>query len=372
MSKYTTELRYICETNTSHSVEGSGFNSVEEIINDSHSNIFNFDYPIFDNQYRAILEKKIIRHFYTREICEETVGLWKLRLSDTMNLIMPYYNQLYESAALVFNPFYNFDITKTGSKQDDNLASASQTETATATNSHVSDGTNAAMSGFTQSKESSKESAGKEITNSSKDESSTGSDTLTKDFTGSESKSNSEESQISATNQTDTDELAWNYFSDTPQGGVTALDNLSYLTNATKNTADNSEVQTRSETDTKSGIEASVESSTTDETRSKNASGAYTATGYKVKADDTSVTDDINFEDYKNSLDHAEQTDNKNSTKDHNRVEMAKNMIEYTEHVIGKNNTNSYSKMLLEFRKTFLNIDKMIIDELEPLFFGLW
>ena len=40
--------------------------------------------------------------------------------------------------------------------------------------------------------------------------------------------------------------------------------------------------------------------------------------------------------------------------------------------VKGKRNNLTYAEMLLKFRETFLNIDKMIIDELSDLFFNLW
>ena len=96
MSKYTTEVRYICE-NYANQTESKGYNSVQNILDNSWDKVFDFDFPIFDENYREPLCKKILKHFYTREIGEETVGLWKLRLDDRMNEIMPYYNQLYES-----------------------------------------------------------------------------------------------------------------------------------------------------------------------------------------------------------------------------------------------------------------------------------
>lgn len=108
MSNYTTELRFICET-LANKPQSEGYNSVADIILQAHKKIFNFPYPIFDENYRTPLETKIIRHFYTREICEETVGLWQLRLEARMNEIMPYYNKLYESELLKFNPFYDID-----------------------------------------------------------------------------------------------------------------------------------------------------------------------------------------------------------------------------------------------------------------------
>lgn len=108
MSRYTTELRFICEQ-YSGLEESEGYSSIDEIIDGSYKKIFDFDFPLFDEAYRETLEKKILVHFYTREICEETVGLWKLRLRDKLNLIMPYYNKLYESELIEFDPMKNID-----------------------------------------------------------------------------------------------------------------------------------------------------------------------------------------------------------------------------------------------------------------------
>lgn len=110
MSKYTTELRFICE-NFAGLDESVGYNDVEQVIANSRSQIFNFDYPIFDESYRSVLETKILKHFYTREICEETVGLWRLRLNTRMNEIMPYYNTLYEAWAKDFDVLHDVDVT---------------------------------------------------------------------------------------------------------------------------------------------------------------------------------------------------------------------------------------------------------------------
>nr|DAJ97953.1 MAG TPA: Lower collar protein [Caudoviricetes sp.] len=112
MSKYTTEVRFICET-ASGLGESKGFTDVDTIITNAIPKIFNFSFPIFDENYRTILEKKILKHFYTREICEETAGLWKLRLDTKLNEIMPYYNKLYKSEMLEFNPLYTANLTRT-------------------------------------------------------------------------------------------------------------------------------------------------------------------------------------------------------------------------------------------------------------------
>ena len=110
MSKYTTELRFVCETAVGYE-ESQGYDRVEDIIQAAIPIIFNFDFPIFDENYRNVLCTKIIKHYYTREISEETLGLWRLRLNAKMNEIMPYYNKLYEAWSNEFNPLYDTDIT---------------------------------------------------------------------------------------------------------------------------------------------------------------------------------------------------------------------------------------------------------------------
>lgn len=111
MSKYTTELRYICETEYGLK-ESAGQTKVDEILEAVAPKIFNFHFPIFDENYRLALEIKILRHFYTREIGSETVGLWKLRLEDKMNEIMPYLNKFYAMYVSDANPMYEMDYTK--------------------------------------------------------------------------------------------------------------------------------------------------------------------------------------------------------------------------------------------------------------------
>lgn len=112
MSKYTTELKTICE-NYAMCERFTGASNVENIIEKSRGKIFDFYYPIFDSDYKRVLESKILKHYYTREIGLETVGLWKLKLNTKLNEIMPYYNQLYKSELLEFNPFFDVDLTRT-------------------------------------------------------------------------------------------------------------------------------------------------------------------------------------------------------------------------------------------------------------------
>lgn len=192
MSKYTTELRYICEAEAGLR-ESVGYSKIKDVIAKAIPKIFDFDFPIFDENYRNVLETKILKHYYTREIGLETYGLWKLKLDTKLNEIMPFYNQLYKSALLEFNPLYEVDYIKTGNRDSngtrDNTENNSETydESADINESHDENTTNSIDS------------------------------TLTK-----------------GTTTTTT-----NYFSDTPQGAISNVIDGTYLTNATYNAVGN-------------------------------------------------------------------------------------------------------------------------------------
>lgn len=139
MSKYTTEVRFICENSAGLS-ESEGADNVDSILDKCWNKVFNFDFPIFDENYRQILCRKILKHYYTREIAHETVGRWKLALNAKLNEIMPYYNQLYKSELLEFNPFYDVDLTRSREGSGTSNKTSNNTETNIGTSKNVSSG----------------------------------------------------------------------------------------------------------------------------------------------------------------------------------------------------------------------------------------
>lgn len=139
MSKYTTEVRFICENSAGLS-ESKGADNVDSILDMCWNKIFNFDFPIFDENYRQVLCRKILKHYYTREIAHETVGRWKLALNAKLNEIMPYYNQLYKSELLEFNPFYDVDLTRSREGSGTSNKTSNNTETNSGTSKNVSSG----------------------------------------------------------------------------------------------------------------------------------------------------------------------------------------------------------------------------------------
>ena len=90
---------------------------------ENHFDIGLKNYPIFDENYRKILNEKIINHYLFNEIGMETAELFKFYLNTTMREIMPYYNQLYKSELLEFNPLYDSDLTTVYDKTNDNTSS---------------------------------------------------------------------------------------------------------------------------------------------------------------------------------------------------------------------------------------------------------
>lgn len=217
MSKYTTEVRFICESKSGLEISG-GSGDVDSIIANSWNKIFTSKAPFFDEEYRSILCHKILKHYYLREICCETVGIWTLWMNTRLEEIMPYYNQLYESAKIEFNPMHNVDLT---SKHERNVEGTSK-----------EDGT--------------------------RTDNTTGKRTLT----GNRDTDNTSVGTRNTTNSSD--ETKRDLYSDTPQGAITGLENENYLTNARKIT-DNVNGTGNEETNTteKSGTDYSETEDTT-------------------------------------------------------------------------------------------------------------
>ena len=110
MSKYTAELRWLVEQ---AEVDAHGEYAPFEYTSATWKALGLDAYPIFDESYRDGLNRKIVDHYYMREIGAETAGLFRLFMRRTMNEIMPYYNKLYETQAMVKNPLTDYEHHKT-------------------------------------------------------------------------------------------------------------------------------------------------------------------------------------------------------------------------------------------------------------------
>lgn len=75
--------------------------------------IFDFDYPIFREEYRETFQQHFIDYFLDEEIAHETVAQFKLRLKSKLNLIMPYYNKIFMTQEMEQRILDNYDVTET-------------------------------------------------------------------------------------------------------------------------------------------------------------------------------------------------------------------------------------------------------------------
>lgn len=69
------------------------------------------NYPIFDETYRKQLNQTLYEVFCYREIGFETIDIFRQQVAAKMRLVMPYYNQLYESTKLQYDPLSAVDMT---------------------------------------------------------------------------------------------------------------------------------------------------------------------------------------------------------------------------------------------------------------------
>lgn len=251
VSKYTTQIRFICESSIPLDKQGD-YTDVDNAIESGRSNIFNFEYNLFDNTYKSVIERKFLLHNYTREIGFETVALFKLKLQDLWLMKLPYYNKLWESALIEFNPMYdvNYNTEYSGTQ-------AVEREDETTSNGNTSTANNTKRDGT----------------------------------------SNDNENLV-------------NKYSDTPQGALDGVIDTDWLTNATTNDID----------------------------RDKTWEDETDSTGSVITRVTGTLTSDVGT------------TDN------------------YIKSVVGKMGGKSYSKMLQEFRDTFINIDEQFINEFKNLF----
>ena len=85
---------------------------ISELIQ-NNVNIFDFNYPIFQESYRKTFEENFKNYFMFREIGVETVARFKHNLKTQLNLLMPYYNKIYTSQNLEQRILDNYDVTET-------------------------------------------------------------------------------------------------------------------------------------------------------------------------------------------------------------------------------------------------------------------
>lgn len=152
MAVYTEELKFVIEDIFGTSIDPEDyeqeyqsvtFNGLEygrlPVVPD-WSKLGLGTYPIFDEGYRDILNGKIVDEYYNREIGTETIDNFILIMRKKMDQIMPYYNKLYLSELIKFDPLATIDITTSSSNTG---TESSTSDTTATTNSDTKSGARA-------------------------------------------------------------------------------------------------------------------------------------------------------------------------------------------------------------------------------------
>ena len=101
MGKYTVQLRFLVEQFIRDN-GGTGIKMEEwhlaypSLGLAASGNIMGLGaYPVFSEEYRERINRKLIQRYWFNEIGQETAGQFTWMLNESMNRVMPYYNNLY-------------------------------------------------------------------------------------------------------------------------------------------------------------------------------------------------------------------------------------------------------------------------------------
>ena len=264
--------------------------------------IFDFSYPFYDSSKTEQFETAFIKHFYTRSLGFETPGMWKFKLEETLNLIMPYYNQLFESTLMQYEPLQNFLINETYNRTLNTTNTATHDLTDTGTRETTISGTSG------------------------------GTETAKKTGTEKQDGSGSNDNTETQTGTIQTDSNKSDVYSDTPQA---MLSNLDYATNARKITEGST--QTNNLTNTNNGNTTNTNTTTFD--TSVNTTRSDTEKRTENRKDN--LTRKANDGVTENAIDH------------------------WTKENKGLTGNWTSQDLILKYRQTFINVTKEIFDSID-------
>jgi hypothetical protein len=95
------------------------------LLDKTNFKLFDFTYQFDDSNFKAQLEQQIIDYYYDYEIGFETPDMFKRKFKARWNRIIGYYNKLYNTTLLTYNPLTNYKLEEVL----DQLASTNNTQT---------------------------------------------------------------------------------------------------------------------------------------------------------------------------------------------------------------------------------------------------
>lgn len=349
MAYYTVRLRDVVESESHY---GSPMKPThKEYIEMGRQKIFDFDYPLFDESYRKEFETRFIRSFYMNEISEETFGLWKFKLDTWLNLHMPYYNQLYLSTLLEYDPLINTDYKVTSLAKKDNTQSDTGNRNQDTTGNK------------TKGKKFTDETIGKVDTDGNNETTgNTNTDTKVDGTDDTQRKDTTDTTRdVSGTDHTTekTKDFERNLATDTPDSRlqITTNDDGTGVIEYASSIAENSKKGDR-ESDSTTG-EKTTENKKLD-SDSKNQSSETGNSKTNAKSN-TTYHDEVSSKFNTNQLTDEDENSKGNLSEDTSKEMKANEVKDYIEHRVGKQGVETYPEMVMKFRKAMINVDEQIL-----------
>lgn len=244
MATYTVLTRTICEqayltkNNSSNPTILQGV-PIETIIQAVADDVIPSTFPVWEGGSQSLIKGAILLHYWMREIGLETVGLWQYYVGTRLKEVMPWYVDLHQRLDAMGNIFDNGTLSREESFNHTEDITKSGTDTTTTSGTEGDTGT--------------VKNQGTDTTNVSDKNTETG--------TVGNVGSNTQNTQ--------------NLFSDTPQNGLSDVEEGRYLTNATidNNSSNSDTTETRNLENSRTGSSTLERDNTETRNLSKTSSG---------------------------------------------------------------------------------------------------
>lgn len=269
----------------------------------ANNKIFSFNYPFYDNDKKEEFQLKFTRRFIDARLGFETPALFMLKLEDTLNYIMPYYNEYFKSQLMDYDPLTNMEIEEIFDRSNDINRNKNITENDNGTRNIERTGNNS------------------------------GTDTLTKSGTETTDKNDTMNDNIKHTGTVSTDGNSTDTYYEFPQAAKSSSGD--YATNQRNISSD--ETVTNDLTDTET----------------KTSTGEETVTYNLTDKRDTTETIGDNTD---------ETTANTRTTED---TGLEKQLEHYALTKKGSTGQWTYQDLIRKYRELIINVDAMIMESVE-------
>lgn len=329
--------------------------------------IFDDTWDTYIKEHKQELCEKIIRRYYFNEICCDEPDRFRHYINEHLQRIMPYYNQLYKSELIKFDPMMNHALETNGRSVENLIRSANTSDSEVAkilsnfakSNKGISN--TGTIEGIDRTENEVYNRTYTEDVGTTETENTNTDRNRTDDIKrNGETHTTLEETQTTSGDKT-------RLYSDTPQRAVSGDIDETYLTNYTHDT-DDTTVTTNNTTDTtmtETTNETEDETTNTERTLDRDVHTAGSINDNREKT----TNQNRNLNTTTNNSGFEQSSDDRNESRGKQTAENEESTNDKGEYTLVKGFMNMTPSSLLQaFRETFLNIDEQIINDLSTNF----